>query len=111
MDKIIYLDNAATTKPLKAALENAAVYNDEMFYNPSALYHGGLAVRKAVEEGRKSLSSLFGGNFDPVFYLAERKRIIPLLRLTQSAAILLPPKANTPRFTLPRNRLKTRGTT
>ena len=67
MDKIIYLDNAATTKPLKAALENAAVYNDEMFYNPSALYHGGLAVRKAVEEGRKSLSSLFGGNFDPVF--------------------------------------------
>ena len=39
---MIYLDNAATTQPLPSALAEARKFNEERFFNPSALYRGGL---------------------------------------------------------------------
>ncbi len=52
---MIYLDNAATTKPSKYALEKASKYNDEYFYNPSALYHGGIAVKTDLKQTRDKI--------------------------------------------------------
>ena len=49
---MIYLDNAATTKPDEEALDKAVKYYEENFWNPSALYAGGLAVKKRINERR-----------------------------------------------------------
>ena len=45
---MIYFDNAATTKVIKDALETANYYFTEKYFNPSALYHGGLEVKKTT---------------------------------------------------------------
>ena len=37
---MIYLDNAATTKPCEKAFARATAFALEKFYNPSALYTG-----------------------------------------------------------------------
>lgn len=64
---MIYLDNAATTKPLSSAIEYASKYNNDLFFNPSAKYHGGVEVFGAVKEARETLSKLVGSNFDVIF--------------------------------------------
>lgn len=66
---MIYLDNAATTKPLPSALERAARFNGENFFNPSALYRGGLENGKEIADARefilKSLS--LGRDYECIF--------------------------------------------
>lgn len=52
---MIYFDNAATTKPSKTALEKAAKFNEEEFFNPSALYHGGLSNAKEIKLAKDSV--------------------------------------------------------
>lgn len=62
------MDNAATTKPDKEALQIAV---DKMlsdgFYNPSALYTSALKVRQEIEDARKDILSYFGANYDLIF--------------------------------------------
>ena len=57
----IYLDNAATTAPIKSVLEKAVKEYEEVFYNPSALYRGGRLAESKVSTARKMLESLFYG--------------------------------------------------
>lgn len=57
---MIYLDNAATTKPNKKALEYAEKFNDEMFYNPSALYQGGLDASNEIKKTKEILLKYLG---------------------------------------------------
>ena len=52
---MIYFDNAATTKPSKEALLKAQVFNDEKYFNPSALYNGGLASAKEIKVAKESV--------------------------------------------------------
>ncbi len=52
---MIYLDNAATTKPSLTALEKASIYVTEKFYNPSALYTGGYALQSELKKARSAL--------------------------------------------------------
>jgi cysteine desulfurase len=49
---MIYLDNAATTKPSKNALEKAQIFNDEYFYNPSSLYLGGVNSAREIKNSK-----------------------------------------------------------
>lgn len=53
---MIYLDNAATTKPSEAAV-NAMMLAAEYFGNPSSLYGLGLDAEKLINESRKSIAS------------------------------------------------------
>ena len=53
MSDIIYLDNGATTKPLKLALEKASVFNEKKYFNASALYNYGLDVHKELNYAKK----------------------------------------------------------
>lgn len=59
---MIYLDNAATTKPSKTALQMATIYNDEKFFNPSALYLGGVEVNKELNQTRDKILNNLGLN-------------------------------------------------
>ena len=52
---MIYLDNAATTKPSETAVEQAKVYLTEKFYNPSALYKPGFALQSELKKARSAL--------------------------------------------------------
>ena len=52
---MIYLDNAATTKPSESAVEQAKIYLTEKFYNPSALYKPGFALQGELKKARSAL--------------------------------------------------------
>ena len=67
---MIYLDNAATTKPSIDALNKASIFNDKYFYNPSALYRLGLDVNKELKEAKQTVLSMISANnekFDVIF--------------------------------------------
>lgn len=67
MNKIIYLDNAATTKPYNFAIEKASIYNDELFYNASSVHHNAIKCAKSLQDAKNSLLKYFGNNFDVIF--------------------------------------------
>lgn len=52
---MIYLDNAATTRPSEGAVAKAAVYLKEEYFNPSARYHGGAEVSRMLARARAYL--------------------------------------------------------
>ncbi|MBO4594414.1 MAG: aminotransferase class V-fold PLP-dependent enzyme, partial [Clostridia bacterium] len=65
---MIYFDNAATTRPSKKALKKAEIYNSDGFFNPSALYNGGVENKKAVKSAKTALlSHISAGNHDLIF--------------------------------------------
>ena len=57
---MIYFDNAATTKPLDTALEFATKFNNESFYNPSALYQNGIENLKAIKDTKSLVLRTLG---------------------------------------------------
>ena len=57
---MIYLDNAATTKPNISALENAQKYLTEEFFNPSAKYRGGIDASLVIKQAKQTFSKIFG---------------------------------------------------
>ena len=67
MNKIIYLDNAATTKPYNFAIEKASIYNDELFYNASSVHHNAIKCAKSLQDAKNSLLKYFGNNFEVIF--------------------------------------------
>ena len=54
---MIYMDNAATTKPCAQAFEKAQAFVTEKFYNPSALYEEGFALQGELKKARSALLS------------------------------------------------------
>lgn len=67
-NKLIYFDNAATTIPDEESFSSASaeLFSDG-FYNPSALYRGGIAEKKKIDCVRKTLCSFFGKQYDAIF--------------------------------------------
>lgn len=57
---VIYLDNAATTKPCDAAIKALNECLTENFGNPSSLHTLGLNAQKTVEKSRRSIASALG---------------------------------------------------
>lgn len=66
---MIYLDNAATTKPDCECLKMAEKYLTEYFFNPSALYAEGYALHRELEQTRKNILNLVANdtNFEIIF--------------------------------------------
>ena len=52
MSAMIYLDNAATTRPSAAVIKAMTAAMEEGFHNPSSLYAPGVAARKKLEACR-----------------------------------------------------------
>ena len=64
---MIYLDNAATTRPdAEILLKNKDIYG-ENFFNPSALYRGGLDAKKRIETAREQIAAYFPKDYEIVF--------------------------------------------
>lgn len=65
---MIYLDNAATTKPSQEALNKAQIFNQDEFFNPSALYSGGLNSARNIKIAKESILRNLGTiNHEVVF--------------------------------------------
>ena len=65
---MIYLDNSATTKPCKEAVEAIHTALCELWGNPSALYGFGFDTAKALRNARQSVAAALGAEPDRVFF-------------------------------------------
>ena len=54
----IYADNAATTKPSRAAIEAMLPYLQEDYGNPSSLYALGQRAKEAIEQAREEIAAV-----------------------------------------------------
>jgi cysteine desulfurase len=67
---MIYLDNAATTKPCKACVEAMTEALTLGWGNPSALYHFGVEAARLLRKCRGDVAQALGGETDRVFFTA-----------------------------------------
>ncbi|MBR6812111.1 MAG: aminotransferase class V-fold PLP-dependent enzyme, partial [Oscillospiraceae bacterium] len=59
-NKAIYLDNAATTKMSKTAINAMLPYMDTTFGNPSSLHSAGQRANEALAEARQTVANILG---------------------------------------------------
>ncbi len=64
MERIFYLDNAATTKMFDDVKEKSSKFLNVVFYNPSAVYKQSVDVKREVENSRNKLLDFLGGLSD-----------------------------------------------
>ena len=67
-DKVIYLDNNATTKVAPEVMEAMLPYLSELYGNPSSMHTFGGQVGKAVVRAREQIAALIGAQPDEVFF-------------------------------------------
>ena len=65
---MIYLDNSATTKPCKEAVEAMTAALTEGWANPSALYSFGIDAAYALRDARAKVAAAMGAETDRVFF-------------------------------------------
>ena len=65
---MIYLDNSATTKPCKEAVDAITTALTEAWANPSALYSFGIDAAKAMRIARQKVAAAMGAEPDRVFF-------------------------------------------
>ena len=65
---MIYLDNSATTKPCKEAVEAMQESLTQLWANPSALYEFGIDTARALRTARSRVAQALGAEPDRVFF-------------------------------------------
>ena len=70
MKKIIYLDNAATTKTSPEVLEAMLPYFTENYGNPSAIYSIGSANKEVINNARGQIASVLGAKENEIYFTA-----------------------------------------
>lgn len=70
MKKIIYLDNAATTKTAPEVVEAMLPYFTEHYGNPSSIYSLGSESKKAVTEAREIIAEKLGCKTNEIYFTA-----------------------------------------
>lgn len=68
MNKIVYLDNAATTRISQKTIDAMMPYLTEDFGNPSSLYSLGQKSKVALENARKTVAGVLGSRPDEVYF-------------------------------------------
>ena len=65
---MIYLDNSATTKPCREAVEAMMLAMTENWGNPSALYNFGIDTARQLKTARNTVAAALGAEPDRVFF-------------------------------------------
>lgn len=65
---MIYLDNAATTKPCEAAVAAVTEMMTENFGNPSSLHRAGLDAQLAVDKARKIIAAALSADSSNIIF-------------------------------------------
>ena len=70
MDRIVYLDNAATTKVRPEVVETMIPFFTENYGNASAIYSVGAKAKEALTNARTKVAELIGANTDEIYFTA-----------------------------------------
>ena len=70
MEKLIYLDNAATTKTAPEVVEAMLPYFTEHFGNPSSVYGFAAANKTAITEKREVIANALGADTSEIYFTA-----------------------------------------
>lgn len=68
--KLIYLDNAATTKTAPEVVEAMLPYFSEMYGNPSSVYSFSQKSKEAITKGRESIAKALGAKTEEIYFTA-----------------------------------------
>lgn len=68
MEKLIYLDNAATTSLREEVLEEMMPYLKENYSNPSSIYDFAQEAKKAVEDARSVIANALGAKDREIYF-------------------------------------------
>lgn len=71
MEKIYYLDNAATTKVFDEEFDLIKDLNNDFFYNPSASYKQSINVSKKYNLARNSITKLLKGDSGKFYFVSS----------------------------------------
>lgn len=64
----VYLDNAATTKPVDSIVEAVKPYIESEWYNPSTKYSKGSNVKKKIESVRADIAKEIGADSNEIYF-------------------------------------------
>lgn len=70
MEQVIYMDNAATTKPRKEVVEAMMPYLEEHYANPSSIYGIAMENQKLIQESRKRIAGTLGAEPEEIYFTA-----------------------------------------
>ena len=70
MKKLIYLDNAATTKTSEEVVAPMLPYFTEYYGNPSSVYEFASESKKAVSNARKTIAETLGAQENEIYFTA-----------------------------------------
>lgn len=70
MDKLIYLDNAATTKTAPEVVEAMLPYFTTYYGNPSSIYSFAAESKKAVTHAREIIAASLGAKSNEIYFTA-----------------------------------------
>lgn len=65
---MIYLDDAATSKPKDEVVREMLPYLYDHWYNPSSLYNKAVAVRKKIDEARSVVAESINANANEIYF-------------------------------------------
>jgi len=67
-DKVVYMDNNATTRVDPEVLEAMLPYHSELYGNPSSMHSFGGQVGRAISEAREKIANLVGASSDEIVF-------------------------------------------
>ena len=70
MDKMIYLDNAATTKVADSVVDAMLPYFKEYYGNTSSIYQLGAKSKEALDESREYIAGTLGAKTNEIYFTA-----------------------------------------
>lgn len=68
--KLIYLDNAATTKTAPEVVEAMLPYFTELYGNPSSVYSFSQKSKEAITKGREAIAKALGAKTEEIYFTA-----------------------------------------
>lgn len=70
MSRVVYLDNAATTKTSPEVLKAMLPYFSEHYGNPSSIYSIGGEAKMAVDDARAAVAKAIGAKLEEIYFTA-----------------------------------------
>jgi cysteine desulfurase len=70
MERMIYLDNAATTSTAPEVVESMLPYYEDRYGNPSSIYEFGNTNKNIIEETRKIIADSIGAKPEEIYFTA-----------------------------------------
>ncbi len=70
MKKMIYLDNAATTRTAPEVVEAMLPYFTEYYGNASSIYEFGAKSKEAITKARETIAGALGANAEEIYFTA-----------------------------------------